>query len=85
MVDLARLNYGILALLPKFQDANMINMYKPICMTNVIFKLIPKVLHNMIIVLFHMIVAPTYIKDSLPVNSILSCVSGPSGSDLNDQ
>jgi hypothetical protein len=43
-LDLARLNFGILVLLPKIKGANQIKQYRPICLLNVIYKIITKVL-----------------------------------------
>lgn len=43
-LDLARLNYGILTLIPKVKGANQIKQYRPICLLNVIYKIITKVL-----------------------------------------
>lgn len=43
-LDLARLNFGILVLLPKVKGANQIKQYRPICLLNVIYKIITKVL-----------------------------------------
>lgn len=43
-LDLARLNFGILVLLPKVKGANQIKHYRPICLLNVIYKIITKVL-----------------------------------------
>jgi hypothetical protein len=43
-LDLARLNFGILVLLPKIKGANQIKQYGPICLLNVIYKIITTVL-----------------------------------------
>jgi hypothetical protein len=41
-MDIARLNFGILSLLPKVPGADNIKQYRPIALINVIFKLISK-------------------------------------------
>jgi hypothetical protein len=41
-LDLKRINYGVIILLPKILDANEIKQYRPICLSNVIFKVITK-------------------------------------------
>jgi hypothetical protein len=41
-VDIARLNFGILSLIPKVPGAENIKQYRPIALINVIFKLVSK-------------------------------------------
>lgn len=41
-LDLGRLNYGVISLLPKIKDANTIKQYRPICLLNVILKILTK-------------------------------------------
>lgn len=43
-LDIARINYGILVLLPKVKGANQIKQFRPICLLNVIYKIITKIL-----------------------------------------
>jgi hypothetical protein len=40
--DLSRINYGVTVLLPKILNANSIKQYRPICLINVIFKILTK-------------------------------------------
>jgi hypothetical protein len=47
-LDLKRLNYGVITLVPKVKEANTIKQYRPICLLNVDFKVFPKVLTNRI-------------------------------------
>lgn len=44
-LNVSRLNYGIITLLPKVQEAEKIQQYRPICLLNCIYKLITKVLN----------------------------------------
>ena len=43
-LNVSRLNYGIITLLPKVTDAEKIQQYRPICLLNCIYKWITKVL-----------------------------------------
>ena len=43
-LDLARLNYGVITLIPKIKGAVNIKQFRPICLLNVIYKIITKVL-----------------------------------------
>jgi len=43
-LNVCRLNYGIITLLPKVQDAAKIQQYRPICLLNCLYKWITKVL-----------------------------------------
>lgn len=50
-LDLARLNYGVITLIPKVQEANSIKQYMPICVSNVILKIFTKMMVNRMTVL----------------------------------
>lgn len=43
-LDVSRLNYGIITLLPKVPDASRIQQFRPICLLNCLYKWITKVL-----------------------------------------
>lgn len=43
-LELWRLNYGVIILLPKVKPATNIKQFRPICLLNVIYKIITKVL-----------------------------------------
>jgi hypothetical protein len=45
-LDIKRLNSGVITLVPKLKDANNIKQYRPICLLNVDYKGITKVLTN---------------------------------------
>lgn len=45
-LDITRLNYGIITLVPKTADSKQIQKFRPICLLNVSFKIITKVLMN---------------------------------------
>jgi hypothetical protein len=50
-LDIKRFNYGIIILIAKGQGADKLQMYRPICLLNVIFKNFTKVLNNRAIAL----------------------------------
>jgi hypothetical protein len=43
-VNISRMNYGIITLLPKVSDATKIQHFRPICLVNCLYKLITKTL-----------------------------------------
>src|SRR6185295_6894075 len=43
-LELERLNYGVITLLPKIKEANKIHQYRPIFLLNVIYKIFTKAL-----------------------------------------
>jgi hypothetical protein len=43
-LDIKRINYGTITLLPKVKDATKIQQYRPICLLNCIYKWFTKVL-----------------------------------------
>lgn len=43
-LDVCRLNYGTITLLPKVKDAEKIQQYRPICLLNCLYKWITKTL-----------------------------------------
>jgi hypothetical protein len=45
-LDLKRLNFGVITLVPKVKEANNIRQYSPICLLNVGFKIFPKLLFD---------------------------------------
>ena len=45
-LDIQRLNFGVITLIPKIKEASNIRQYRPICLLNVDFKIFTKVLTN---------------------------------------
>uniref|UniRef100_A0A453KWR1 Reverse transcriptase domain-containing protein n=1 Tax=Aegilops tauschii subsp. strangulata TaxID=200361 RepID=A0A453KWR1_AEGTS len=58
-LDITRLNYGIITLVPKSKDAKQIQKFRPICLLNVSFKIITKVLMNRLSRIIKPIILPT--------------------------
>lgn len=48
-LDIKRLNYGVITLVPKVKDASCIKQYRPICLLNVDFKCFTKTLTNRLV------------------------------------
>lgn len=48
-LDIKRLNYGVITLVPKLKDANTIKQYGPICLLNVDYKCFTKLLTNRLV------------------------------------
>lgn len=46
LINIDRLNFGVISLFPKTKDASQIQKFRPICLLNVSFKIITKVLMN---------------------------------------
>jgi hypothetical protein len=64
-LDLKRLNFGIITLVPKVQEANTLKQYRPISLLNVDFKFFPKLLNDRIIPITNNIISesqPAFIK-----------------------
>lgn len=45
-LDTKTLNYGVITLVPKIREANNIKQYRPVCLLNIDFKGITKILNN---------------------------------------
>lgn len=56
-LDMARINYGVITMIPKVLEANDIKQYRPICMSNVIFKIFTKMMVNRMTVLADSIIS----------------------------
>jgi hypothetical protein len=74
-LDIERLNYGVITLIPKSKEANRIHQYRPICLLNVNFKIITKILmfrfENCMSRIIHKY-QPTFIKGRNIVDGVLS-------------
>jgi hypothetical protein len=58
-LDLYSLNFEIITLIPKTQNATKIQQYRPICVLNVIFKIFTKVGTNRLNIVAKKVVSPT--------------------------
>jgi hypothetical protein len=57
-IDLKRINYGIITLIPKGPDADRIQKYRPICLLQVLFKIFTKVLTIRAIPIMNKVIHP---------------------------
>jgi hypothetical protein len=57
-IDIARLNFGILSLIPKVPGADQITQFRPIYLINVIFKIISKAYATRLDPIAHRIISP---------------------------
>jgi len=55
-LDIARLNYAFVVLIPKVSGAKKVNEYRPISLLNVIYKIITEVLVTMLNLKLHMLI-----------------------------
>src|SRR5438128_11871063 len=58
-LPLFSLNFGIITLITKVQEANMIQQYRPICLLNVSFKIFTKVATNRLNMVADKVISPT--------------------------
>lgn len=58
-LELWRINYGVITLIPKVKDANTIKAFRPICLLNVCFKLLTKVITIRITKIVHKVISET--------------------------
>jgi hypothetical protein len=64
------LNFEVITLLPKKEDASRIEQYRPICLLNVSFKIFTKVGTNRATVIAHKVIRPTKSYTRLFMNFI---------------
>lgn len=57
-LELRRLNYGVIVLLPKVKPASNIKQFRPICLLNVIYKIITKTLTMRLTVVIDKVISP---------------------------
>jgi hypothetical protein len=72
-LELWRLNYGVIILLPKVKPATNIRQFRPICLLNVIYKIITKVLTIRLTSVIHEVVSQ-YQTAFIPGRNILEGV-----------
>jgi hypothetical protein len=76
-VDVSRLTFGILSLIPKVPGADNIRRYRPIALINVIFKLVAKAYAIRLSPIAHRVIAQsqtTFIKVDLSRTGLWLCM-----------
>ena len=58
-LPLYRLNFGVITLIPKKENAVQIQQYRPICLLNVSFKIFTKVATNRVTSVAHNVIRPS--------------------------
>ena len=74
-LDVQRLNYGIITLLPKVSGAEKIQQYRPICLLRCPYKLITKVLDRRVAIYANKLISPTqnaFVKGRNIMDGVLS-------------
>jgi hypothetical protein len=76
-LDLKRLNYGVVALVPKVKETNTIKQYRPICLLNVDFEIFPKLMIDRITPLTDSLIndsQSTFIKSRNILEGVVFCM-----------
>jgi hypothetical protein len=74
-LDIFRLNFAVLLLIPKEPDASVMKKFRPISLLNCIFKVFNKVLTNRLALLMNIFISPnqtTFIKGRYILESVVS-------------
>jgi hypothetical protein len=74
-LDIFRLNFAVLLLIPKEPDALVMKKFRPISLLNCIFKVFNKVLTNRLALLMNILTSPnqtTFIKGRYILESVVS-------------
>ena len=73
-LDIGRLNYGVITLVPKVKDANNVKQFRPICLLNVSFKIFTKLLMDRLAAKTQNLIAPSqtaFIKGRYIVDGVV--------------
>jgi hypothetical protein len=73
-LDIERLNYGVISLIPKVPDADVIQKFRPICLLNVSYKILTKFLAIRLGLIIHKVIADTqtaFIRDRFIMEGIV--------------
>jgi exonuclease III len=74
-IDISRLNFGVLSLIPKVQGADHISQFRPIALINVIFKMVSKAVATKLDPIANRVISPNqtaFIKGRFILDGILA-------------
>jgi hypothetical protein len=74
-IDIARLNFGVLSLIPKVPGADKITQFQPIALINVVFKIVSKALASKLDPIANRIISPNqtaFIKGRFILDGVLA-------------
>jgi hypothetical protein len=74
-IDIARLNFGVLSLIPKVPGADKITQFRPIALINVVFKIVSKALASKLDPIANRIISPNqtaFIKGRFILDGVLA-------------
>jgi hypothetical protein len=74
-IDIARLNYGVISLIPKVQGVDQISQFCPIALINVIFKIVSKCFASKLDPIANRVISPnqtTFIKGRFITDGVLA-------------
>lgn len=74
-LNIERLNYGVVTLLLKVDNAKEMRNFRPICLLNVIYKIITEVLNNGLALFIHKMVSDCqygFIKNRFILDSVVT-------------
>jgi hypothetical protein len=74
-IDTARLDFGVLSLIPKVPGADQITQFRPIALINVVFKIVSKAFTVKLDPIAHRIISPnqtTFIKGRFILDGVLA-------------
>jgi hypothetical protein len=73
-LDIERLSHGVISLIPKVPDADVVQKFRPICLPNVSYKILTKFLAIRLGLIIHKVITNTqtaFIKDRFIMEGIV--------------
>jgi hypothetical protein len=73
-LDIERLNHGVISLIPKVPNENIVQQFRPICLLNISYKILTNILANRLGLIIHKVIADiqtAFIKDRFIMEGIV--------------